>query len=316
MKSKDTTAFRQIGFAFLLFLGLDMAISIALSFPVQNIMPGIVQEDWFIWVFNYGIMYLICFPIFLLYIRRVPDTYREIPLPEPKRISLPLFLLIALCSYGCMQAINIGSNLIRVLMEVFIGKPIGNPLEQVVAASSVWINLLVVVVVAPIMEELIFRGLLYKKLIGYGPKVYILLSAVLFMIYHVNLFQMGYAFLLGLVFAGMAAYTGTIKYGIALHMLINFVGSGIGVLILAYGTQMTLIIFGIIVIMVAFTGFATAIVVGILNLRKISFGYDTVLPLPDKKRVFLNAGMIALVVLCILLLLYTHVAPLMSLSIE
>ena len=309
---KKTSPFRQIGFAFFLFLALITLIGNAASSLISNTVPEIMNEGWFTWVFNYGITYLICFPIFILLMRKVPDTYQEIPLPETRKISIPKFLVITLCSYGIMQVLNIGGNLISTIIQLLLRIEVNNPLEQIISASSVWLNIIMVVIVAPVMEEYIFRGLLYKKLIGYGPKVYILFSSLLFMFFHINVYQMLYAFCLGLVFAGLTAYTGTIKYSLAMHMLINFVGSGISVMVLAYGGEVGLIVLSVIVLLVTLAGFITAVVLIATNIKKVRFGYDQILPIPNMKKVFLNSGIIVLTVFYILLLLLTHVAPILT----
>ena len=309
---KKTSPFRQIGFAFFLFLALITLIGNAASSLISNTVPEIMNEGWFTWVFNYGITYLICFPVFILLMRKVPDTYQEITLPEARKISIPKFLVITLCSYGIMQVLNIGGNLISTIIQLLLRIEVNNPLEQIISASSVWLNILMVVIVAPVMEEYIFRGLLYKKLIGYGPKVYILFSSLLFMFFHINVYQMLYAFCLGLVFAGLTAYTGTIKYSLAMHMLINFIGSGISVMVLAYGGEVGLIVLSVIVLLVTLAGFITAVVLIATNIKKVRFGYDQILPIPNMKKVFLNSGIIVLTVFYILLLLLTHVAPILT----
>ena len=309
---KKTSPFRQIGFAFFLFLALITLIGNTASALISNTVPEIMNKSWFTWVFNYGITYLICFPVFILLMRKVPDTYQEITLPEARKISIPKFLVITLCSYGIMQVLNIGGNLISTIIQLLLRIEVNNPLEQIISASSVWLNIIMVVIVAPVMEEYIFRGLLYKKLIGYGPKVYILFSSLLFMFFHINVYQMLYAFCLGLVFAGLTAYTGTIKYSLAMHMLINFVGSGISVMVLAYGGEVGLIVLSVIVLLVTLAGFITAVVLIATNIKKVRFGYDQILPIPNMKKVFLNSGIIVLTVFYILLLLLTHVAPILT----
>ena len=54
-----------------------------------------------------------------------------------------------------------------------------------------------------------------------------LLSGLMFGLFHGNLNQFIYAFALGVFFAFIYVKTGNIKITIALHMLINFVGGGV-----------------------------------------------------------------------------------------
>lgn len=80
-------------------------------------------------------------------------------------------------------------------------------------------------VFGPVCEELLFRGLLARRLARYGQRPAALVSALLFALYHANLSQFFYAFALGLLLAYAYFYTGTIKTPILLHMLFNAYGS-------------------------------------------------------------------------------------------
>ncbi len=75
--------------------------------------------------------------------------------------------------------------------------------------------------IAPITEELLFRGALLKLLSPYGSKVAILISALLFVAIHGNLQQFPSTFLAGLLFGFISVKTGTIFYAIILHMFNN-----------------------------------------------------------------------------------------------
>lgn len=75
---------------------------------------------------------------------------------------------------------------------------------------------------APIMEEIVFRGLVLRHLQPYGKNFAIVLSAYLFGIFHGNLVQMPYAFLVGLVL-GYVAIEYNIVWAMVLHMINNLV---------------------------------------------------------------------------------------------
>lgn len=75
---------------------------------------------------------------------------------------------------------------------------------------------------APIMEEIVFRGLVLRHLQPYGKGFAIVMSAFLFGIFHGNLVQMPYAFLVGLVM-GYVAIEYNIVWAMVLHMINNLV---------------------------------------------------------------------------------------------
>ncbi|MCI2174713.1 MAG: CPBP family glutamic-type intramembrane protease [Bifidobacterium thermacidophilum] len=76
----------------------------------------------------------------------------------------------------------------------------------------------------PIMEELLFRGLVMPALAKYGKVFSIVTSAVLFGFFHTDLLQGAYAILVGLVLGYIATEYGLV-WSIALHITNNFVFS-------------------------------------------------------------------------------------------
>lgn len=88
-------------------------------------------------------------------------------------------------------------------------------------SESVWM-ILCVCILAPIGEELIFRGLTLRIMKKAVPIwVVIIVQAFLFGLYHMNLVQGVYAFLLGLLFGYVAYRYGSVVPGILLHMAVN-----------------------------------------------------------------------------------------------
>ena len=75
--------------------------------------------------------------------------------------------------------------------------------------------------VPAIFEELLFRKWILNPSKKYGTCFAVVFSALLFGLYHLNVNQGIFAFLLGMVFAVIAVKTGTIKYTILLHFLNN-----------------------------------------------------------------------------------------------
>lgn len=77
-------------------------------------------------------------------------------------------------------------------------------------------------ILAPVTEELLFRGLLQRELQPYGKKFAIFCSAFTFGIFHGNILQTPYAFLVGLVL-GYVAMEYSIGWAMVLHMINNLV---------------------------------------------------------------------------------------------
>lgn len=77
-------------------------------------------------------------------------------------------------------------------------------------------------IAAPIAEEILFRGVVLRKLEPYGKRFAIVISALLFGVFHGNLVQTPYAFLVGLVL-GYVAVEHNIVWAMVLHMANNLV---------------------------------------------------------------------------------------------
>jgi len=86
-------------------------------------------------------------------------------------------------------------------------------------------GVIIIVLVAPFLEEWIFRGAILRQLAPYGANFAIITQATLFGLWHGNLYQGIFAFLLGLIL-GYVALHFSLKWSYALHAINN----GFGVL--------------------------------------------------------------------------------------
>lgn len=94
-------------------------------------------------------------------------------------------------------------------------------MEQLVG-GNIWLSLFVTVLLAPLAEELLFRGVTLKKAQKNMPFLAAnVLQAVLFGVYHMNLIQGVYAFVLGMVLGFTANYFHSIWASILLHACVN-----------------------------------------------------------------------------------------------
>lgn len=94
--------------------------------------------------------------------------------------------------------------------------------QQIIEGGGFLIQLLTAGIVAPIVEELIFRGLVYrrtKKMIGTIAAA--ILSAALFGVFHGNWVQAPYAFIIGIVAVFVYEKFKSIVAPIMLHMSAN-----------------------------------------------------------------------------------------------
>ena len=94
-------------------------------------------------------------------------------------------------------------------------------IEQLIG-GNIWLSLLVTVILAPLAEEFLFRGVtmgMARKIMPFMAAN--ILQAVLFGVYHMNWIQGVYAFVLGLILGYTAEYFHSIWASILLHAFIN-----------------------------------------------------------------------------------------------
>lgn len=93
---------------------------------------------------------------------------------------------------------------------------------NVTGVTSSWLMLVAVFLLAPIAEELLFRGLTLTYAKKCMPATLaIVIQALIFGIYHGNIIQGTYAFLLGILLGFLVHKTGNLLFGIAFHIALN-----------------------------------------------------------------------------------------------
>lgn len=91
-----------------------------------------------------------------------------------------------------------------------------------ISQSPLWIQFFGLGVIAPIMEELLYRGILYQRMRQYvSPGIAIIFSSVVFGILHGNLVQFIFAAGLGILLAGVYEKYQNILMAFELHIAIN-----------------------------------------------------------------------------------------------
>lgn len=101
-----------------------------------------------------------------------------------------------------------------------------NLFRSLASKDQILVSLLALVVLAPLCEELFFRGWMLRGLLKrYSPAQSIGFTAILFALFHLNPWQAIVALPLGLLFGWLSWRTGSILPGIVGHFIVNFTGS-------------------------------------------------------------------------------------------
>lgn len=136
--------------------------------------------------------------------------------------------------------------------------------ESLFENKLVILTYVLVVVFAPFSEELIYRGLIYRRIRDYlGVKSAVVISALIFGIIHGNVVQFLFAFMMGLALAAVYERYRTIWAPIAAHMAVNLfscIGEFITFNIIPESDLMAILVF-------ALEGFVV-LILGLLTLKK------------------------------------------------
>ena len=214
--------FSRLGLAFFAGSIVLNVVSIILSLILRRWKPE--------WLFNANIttllssiiLYIISMPVVALITRRMP----KVNIPK-RHMSAGKFLLALIMCYPIMYGSNLIGLIITGIIEMIKGSAVNNELLSAVTDMNMIVIILYMVIIAPVMEELIFRKLIVDRTARYGQGVAVVISGIMFGLFHGNLNQFVYATTLGMFFAFLYVKTGNIKITIGLHMIINFMGSAL-----------------------------------------------------------------------------------------
>ncbi len=227
---------------------------------------------------------------------------KRMPAPAWHHISKIRFLHWFVAGVCIMTLGNILGTAVDGLLYRLAGNEPVSLISETIDLMPIPAIFLGVCVVAPLCEELVFRGLIANRLSLYGEKPAAVVSALLFGLYHANFGQFFYTFGLGILLAYAYFRSGRIAVPVMLHMLFNIYG---GLLPTVFSIS------DIAILSYAAADFLFSIAGAIILLR--SFG--TLIwkrgPYPPLIRVtFCNAGVILVLIAYFLETALTYILPL------
>ena len=223
--------FSKVGAAYLVLVAALLVISYAAQYAIYYTAPWLLAEWWMSWVLSLLPLYGGALPIAWVILRRVPVsphntdyTHRGATADKPG-FGPGHYMILLIIAFGCMTAGGIVGNVIMSILSAVMDYDYANGLVSIVNESPVWATFIGVCICAPIGEELLFRKLLIDRTRRFGDLPAILLSGLLFGLFHGNLFQFYYAAAVGMVLAYLYTRTGKYWLCVIMHAVINFMGS-------------------------------------------------------------------------------------------
>ena len=221
----------KVLFIIISFLFANVIIDVFTGASIPSIIAGIMDGDILkasdYIVYGLLVAQLIKLTILYFYIEKRDKTYRN-QLDRPFILNGKITNPIPLFGIG-LGTVGFGQIFVNIIMKVFAGTDQLNSamklLEKAFSARGPidgFIILVVVAIGAPLVEELLFRGVLFEEIKKEcSVKATIFLTALIFGFYHFNIIQSPNTFFMGLVLAYVYYKTRSIKASIIVHSTNN-----------------------------------------------------------------------------------------------
>ena len=262
-----------LGIAVILYFAVNLAIGQFLGFFIQlfyqfSQRPLFGNSEIAYYLLNmaaYALTFTIAFGAYLLLLRmpwKAAFPFRPVP-AGTVLLSIPVSFALSVIG-------SILSAILSLLFSVTGFQPVASDVTVPMTAPGLVLYFILLAVLPPIFEEIAFRGILMQSLRRFGDSFALLVSSLLFGLFHLNMIQGPYAFLLGLWFGYLVLRTGSLRISMVLHACINFSAAVMSVLTAGASEQTLVAINLIYIVFWIFTG-VTALLFLILRTRG-SFG--------------------------------------------
>lgn len=227
MEEKTQRHFSNLGWSFLIGSLAIYGVQFLVTLLVRMWKPEWLDNTNISLILSSSSMYLFGMPVLAYFVCKIP----AVSIPK-KKMKVSHFLLTLLMCYPIMYCSNLIGVILTTVIGLLKGSPVDNRLLGIVADANIWVILLYMVIFAPIMEEIIFRKLIVDRTARYGQGVAVVVSGVMFGLFHGNLNQFIYATTLGMFLAFLYVKTGNVRITIGVHMVVNFFGGVVSTLLL------------------------------------------------------------------------------------
>ena len=223
-------------FPFLLFLMIRQAASYGAMWLAVTVEPMVPQGLWQ-WLYyraaatgelgytgnlgavmsalSYGVAGLAMLPSARPVLREAKKRMALSHLRRERPRNYIIALLVSCCAV-------LGLNLLFDLTGIIDNSAAYQAVAAGQLSASLAVGLICYGIISPLAEELVFRGIVYNELKrSYRLPLAMLISALLFGLYHMNPVQGGYGFIMGLLLAYLYEYFGSFLWPVLVHMLAN-----------------------------------------------------------------------------------------------
>ena len=194
---------------------------------------------------------LFCAPIFYYFIKTNKENkYFKVN----KKLNITDFITY----FALIFWVNLFLNLISLAINI--------EGQKFIVQRPIYTDIIYAICIAPVLEEIVFRGVLMTYLKKYGIKTAIIISSLFFGISHYNIYMVIPAFFIGIVLA-CVAYKYSLKYSVLLHVLMNIVANMPEIIFVLRGQNDMISLFGTISMLL----FVLCIIFFIIGLKRKNY---------------------------------------------
>jgi membrane protease YdiL (CAAX protease family) len=221
--------FSRIGLSYFVFWIASLLLGNGVAIVLYLVAPDAMDNYLISMLVALLPMYLIGAPLCWLCLRGVRTEK-----PEKNHWSFWQILGGFIVAYSMMHIGSWIGTYVGEIIESYIpdAQASTNSVQELVLTGEMWVNVMAMVIFGPIAEELLFRKFLCDRLKPFGDGVAIVVSGIMFGLFHGNITQGIYACMLGMIFAYVYLKTGNIFITIGYHVVANFMGSVLPLLLL------------------------------------------------------------------------------------
>jgi len=219
--------FSRIGFAGVVLIAV-MYIAVFALTAIGGALPDseFFKSDLYMALCNTVPIYAVAMPAAFLVMLGMQKS-----VPDRSTMKTREFFTYLCIGWFFMQAGAMVSSVVGALLDTVLGVDSADMINEALGNMTLLETFITLCILAPLGEEFIFRKLIVDRTRRFGEGPSIVISALLFSLYHTNIDQFIYAFMLGAFFAYIYQRHGNIWYTVLLHSIMNLIGGMIPTLL-------------------------------------------------------------------------------------
>ncbi len=219
------------GLLILLFFAIEFSATFALRAFGRNCMTDYSDQEKqnILTLILYTIMYPVGMPLLFLIFRKISKKYKDQKIRDCfKKPQMPagwvfkwIIITIGIC-YLSTYVSNLFFLIIESITHIKLNAAEFN--TDTSSPLSIVTYTLALPIYAPIFEELFFRGTIYRNVRKYGPWSMMIISGIIFGLWHLNYQQTIYAAVMGIFACLVFEKTQSIIPTMLIHFTVNSIG--------------------------------------------------------------------------------------------